>query len=55
MKVIDDGWPLHHFRCKKNMTYQDLAIDYKSFLSSSFCYVVFDGYEGASIKDHEHL
>ena len=39
------------------MTYQKLAIDYESFLSNnfSFCYVVFDGYEGPSITDHEHL
>ena len=36
------------------MTYQELAIDYESFLSNNFI-VCYDGYEGPSINDHEHL
>ena len=56
MKVGDGGWLLHHMRWKKNTTSQEIAMNYESFLSKTYrlCFVVFDGYEGPSMKDHEH-
>ena len=56
MPVIDGGWLLYFIRWKKNVTYADVLGQYSSFLRTKYgmCYVLFDGYEYDSTKDHEH-
>lgn len=57
MHVIDGGWLLHRVRWKKNVTYQAVCEQYESYLSKMYglCCIVFDGYQGPSTKDHEHM
>ena len=53
LKVIDGGWLLYHFRCQKNMTYQELDINYESFLSNNFSFFMLCLMDiFISIKDH---
>ena len=54
--VVDGGWLLHRIRWKENNSYRDVFDQYSSYLSMKYgiCCMVFDGYEGRSIKDIEH-
>ena len=53
----DGGWLLHSIRWKKDTTYWEVAEQYGCYLLNKYglCCFVFDGYEGPSTKDHEHL
>ena len=55
--VIDGGWLLHHLRWNRNKTYIEVAEKYENFIRNRYgiCHIVFDGYDGPSTKDHEHL
>ena len=55
--IIDGGWLLYQLKWTSNMKYQELAENYSSFVMRNYgpsC-IVFDGYDTANIKDHEHL
>ena len=41
----------------KNVTYHAILEQYESFLQKKYgmCCIVFDGYQGPSTKDHEHM
>ena len=55
--VLDGGALLHRVRWLPNSTYNDVVKQYLQYVYMKFgqsC-IVFDGYESANIKDHEHL
>lgn len=56
--VLDGGALLHRVKWikGKGTSYKDVAMQYVDYVASWYgkCCIVFDGYEGPSIKDHEH-
>ena len=57
ISVIDGGALLHRVRWVKGMKFKEIASTYLNYISRHYhCpTVVFDGYDGATTKSHEHL
>ncbi len=54
--VIDGGALLHNVKWLKKSLYRDIVMLYVQHVrvKYGYCYIIFDGYEHPSIKDHEH-
>lgn len=56
VSIIDGGALLHKVRWQKDATFSDVFHDYlRTIQKYTNPVIVFDGYEGRSTKDHEHL
>ena len=57
INVIDGGDVLHTVRWSKNSSYDDVLKAHVVYIRKHYgtCHIVFDGYDGASTKDHEHI
>jgi len=55
--VLDGGDILHTVRWSQNTSYDDILKKYVVYIRKHYgtCYVVFDGYDEPSTKDHEHI
>ena len=57
INVIDGGDVLHTVRWSKNSSYDDVLKAHVTYIRKNYgtCHICFDGYNGPSTKDHEHI